>query len=195
MCKNGVGSFTLMKHYKWHFTHVTRVFPSQSKVMSNRAQREQVLLQAENEPVLALPQQTPRNFSLAWLINLQWNKYYHSMSYVVYVQYFWNLNLLKNCPDKTLITPRTIKDGNKFTDSTAKFISPGLSDRNFFAHWSCPTLLSSCTMLLRVKVILQKLKSIIPKNFTLLQSDPDTGRIISQLSLISFKRDKNTGNI
>jgi len=37
-------------------------------------------------------------------------------------------------------------------------------------------------------------KSIILKNFKLLQNDPDTGRIFSQPSLISFKRDKNVGN-
>ena len=34
-------------------------------------------------------------------------------------------------------------------------------------------------------------KSIILKNFKLLQSDPDTGRIFSQPPFISFKRDKN----
>ena len=33
------------------------------------------------------------------------------------------------------------------------------------------------------------------KNFKLLQNDPDTGRIISQPPLISFKRDKNIGNL
>ena len=33
-------------------------------------------------------------------------------------------------------------------------------------------------------------KSIILKNFKLLQNDPDTGRIFSQPPLISFKRDK-----
>ena len=37
-------------------------------------------------------------------------------------------------------------------------------------------------------------KSIIPKNFKLLQNDPDTGRIFSRPPLISFKRDKNMGN-
>ena len=37
-------------------------------------------------------------------------------------------------------------------------------------------------------------KSIILKNFKLVQSDPDTGRIFSQPPLISFKRDKNIGN-
>ena len=37
-------------------------------------------------------------------------------------------------------------------------------------------------------------KSIIVKNFKLLQNDPDTGRIFSQPPLISFKRDKNIGN-
>ena len=37
-------------------------------------------------------------------------------------------------------------------------------------------------------------KSIIFKNFKLLQNDPDTGRIFSQPPLISFKRDKNIGN-
>ena len=37
-------------------------------------------------------------------------------------------------------------------------------------------------------------KSIIVKNFQLLQNDPDTGRILSQPPLISFKRDKNIGN-
>ena len=37
-------------------------------------------------------------------------------------------------------------------------------------------------------------KSIILKNFKLLQNDPDTGRIFSQSPLISFKRDKNIGN-
>ena len=36
-------------------------------------------------------------------------------------------------------------------------------------------------------------KSIILKNFKLLQNDPDTGRIFSQPPLISFKRDKNIG--
>jgi len=35
-------------------------------------------------------------------------------------------------------------------------------------------------------------KSIILKDFNLLQNDPDTGRIFSQPPLISFKRDKNT---
>ena len=38
-------------------------------------------------------------------------------------------------------------------------------------------------------------KSIILKNFKLLQNDPDTGRIFSQPQLISFKRDKNIGNV
>ena len=33
-------------------------------------------------------------------------------------------------------------------------------------------------------------KSIILKNFNLLQNDPDTGRIFSQPPLISFKREK-----
>ena len=33
-------------------------------------------------------------------------------------------------------------------------------------------------------------KSIILKNFKLLQNGPDTGRIFAQLPLISFKRDK-----
>ena len=37
-------------------------------------------------------------------------------------------------------------------------------------------------------------KSIILKNFKLLQNDPNTGRISSQPPLISFKRDKNIGN-
>ena len=37
-------------------------------------------------------------------------------------------------------------------------------------------------------------KSIILNNFTLLQNDPETGRIFSQPPLISFKRDKNVGN-
>jgi len=37
-------------------------------------------------------------------------------------------------------------------------------------------------------------KSVILKNFKLLQNDPDTGRIFSQPPLISFKRDKNIGN-
>ena len=37
-------------------------------------------------------------------------------------------------------------------------------------------------------------KSIILKNFNLLQNDPDTGRIFSQPPLISFKCDKNIGN-
>ena len=37
-------------------------------------------------------------------------------------------------------------------------------------------------------------KSIILKNFKLLQNDPDTGRIFSEPPLISFKRDKNIGN-
>ena len=40
----------------------------------------------------------------------------------------------------------------------------------------------------------QAVKSIILKNFKLLQNDPDTGRIFSQPPLISFKRDKNMGN-
>ena len=39
-----------------------------------------------------------------------------------------------------------------------------------------------------------EVKSIILRNFRLLQNDPDTGRIFSQPPLISFKRDKNTGN-
>ena len=37
-------------------------------------------------------------------------------------------------------------------------------------------------------------KSIILKNFKLLQNDPDTGVIFLQPPLISFKRDKNIGN-
>ena len=37
-------------------------------------------------------------------------------------------------------------------------------------------------------------KSIILKNFKLLQNDPETGRIFLQPPLISFKRDKNIGN-
>ena len=40
----------------------------------------------------------------------------------------------------------------------------------------------------------RRVKSIILKNFKLLQNDPDTGRIVSQPPLISFKRDKNIGN-
>ena len=40
----------------------------------------------------------------------------------------------------------------------------------------------------------QAVKSIILKNFKLLQNDLDTGRIVSQPPLISFKRDKNIGN-
>ena len=38
------------------------------------------------------------------------------------------------------------------------------------------------------------LKSIILKNFKLLQNDPETGTIFSQPPLISLKRDKNIGN-
>ena len=38
-------------------------------------------------------------------------------------------------------------------------------------------------------------KSIILKNVKLLQNDPKTSRIFSQPPLISFKRDKNIGNI
>ena len=38
-------------------------------------------------------------------------------------------------------------------------------------------------------------KSIILRNFKLLQNDPDTVRIFSQPPLISFKRDKNIGNV
>ena len=37
-------------------------------------------------------------------------------------------------------------------------------------------------------------KSIILKNFELLQNDPETGTIFSQPPLISFKRDKSIGN-
>jgi len=37
-------------------------------------------------------------------------------------------------------------------------------------------------------------KSIILKNFKFFKNDPDTGRILSQHPLISFKRDKNIGN-
>ena len=37
-------------------------------------------------------------------------------------------------------------------------------------------------------------KTIILKNFKLLQNDPDTGRIVSQPPLISCKRDKSMGN-
>ena len=37
-------------------------------------------------------------------------------------------------------------------------------------------------------------KTIILKNFKLLQNDPETGTIFSQPPLISFKRDKNIGN-
>ena len=37
-------------------------------------------------------------------------------------------------------------------------------------------------------------KSIILKNFKLLQNDPETGTIFSQPPLVSFKRDKNIGN-
>jgi len=37
-------------------------------------------------------------------------------------------------------------------------------------------------------------KSIILKNFKLLQNDPETSTIFSQPPLISFKRDKNIGN-
>ena len=40
-----------------------------------------------------------------------------------------------------------------------------------------------------------EVKSIILRNFKLLQNDPDTGRIFSQPPLISFKRDKNMGNL
>ena len=40
----------------------------------------------------------------------------------------------------------------------------------------------------------QAVKSIILKNFKLLQNDPDTSRIFSQPPIISFKRDKNIGN-
>ena len=37
-------------------------------------------------------------------------------------------------------------------------------------------------------------KSVILRNFKLLQNDPETGRIFSQPPIISFKRDKNVGN-
>ena len=37
-------------------------------------------------------------------------------------------------------------------------------------------------------------KSIILKNLKLSQNDPDTGRIVLQPPLISFKRDKNIGS-
>ena len=37
-------------------------------------------------------------------------------------------------------------------------------------------------------------KSIVCKNFKLLQNDSETGTIFSQPPLISFKRDKNIGN-
>ena len=37
-------------------------------------------------------------------------------------------------------------------------------------------------------------KSIILKNFKLLQNDSETGTIFSQPPIISFKRDKNIGN-
>ena len=37
-------------------------------------------------------------------------------------------------------------------------------------------------------------KAIILNNFKILQNDPKTGAIFSQLPLISFKRDKNVGN-
>ena len=37
-------------------------------------------------------------------------------------------------------------------------------------------------------------KSIILKNFKLLQNDPDTGRIFSKPPLVSFKRNKNISN-
>ena len=37
-------------------------------------------------------------------------------------------------------------------------------------------------------------KSIILKNFKLLQNDPGTGKDFSKSPLISFKRDKNRGN-
>ena len=37
-------------------------------------------------------------------------------------------------------------------------------------------------------------KSIILKNFKLLENDPDTGRIFSQPPFISFNRDRNIGN-
>jgi len=40
----------------------------------------------------------------------------------------------------------------------------------------------------------QAVKSIILKNFKLLQNDPDTGRIFSQPALILFKHDKNIAN-
>ena len=40
----------------------------------------------------------------------------------------------------------------------------------------------------------ESVKSIILKNFKLLQNDPDTGRIFSKPPLMSFKRDKNIGN-
>ena len=39
------------------------------------------------------------------------------------------------------------------------------------------------------------IKSITPRNFKLIQNDPDTIRIFSQPASISFKRDKNIGNI
>ena len=38
-------------------------------------------------------------------------------------------------------------------------------------------------------------KSIILKNFKLLQNDSETGTIFSQPPLISLKRDKNIGNV
>ena len=38
-------------------------------------------------------------------------------------------------------------------------------------------------------------KSIILKHLKLLHNDPDTGRMFSQPPLISFKRDKNIGNL
>ena len=42
--------------------------------------------------------------------------------------------------------------------------------------------------------MLPSVRSIILKNFKLLQNDSETGTVFSQPPLISFKRDKNLGN-
>ena len=74
-------------------------------------------------------------------------------------------------------------------------LNGSLWSRQFLNIANKRTCFASCACAFKSSGLMTRLtKSIILKNFKLLQNDPDTDRIFSQPPLISFKRDKNIGN-
>ena len=88
----------------------------------------------------------------------------------------------------------------KFVDIVATFLDEKTKDVNWLLGESIQTLESEVNLNDRIPFTLKfhlhnhAVKSIILKNFKLLQNDSETGTIFSQPPLISFKRDKNIGN-